>query len=267
MGSVELNEAAERVIVALDGLKLAEALDLVKVVGPRAFTIKVHDLVDWNGPDVVRQLKVSGARRVWVDHKVIDTPLTALERVQALTAAGANFISVMADSEVDAMGDAVQGRADYFFEAADAGSLDVSVAAADGTGGSGIVAVTVLTSLGEEQAHLLYGQPTRAAVLYRVRLAKLAGVKHVVCSPRELGMLAERRELAGMDSFVTGIRSAGEEPRDHKWFDTPTAAIKAGKDRVRLVVGSSITEADTRVGAFFGICQEIASALAGRKER
>ena len=264
--SVKLHEAGQCVIIAADELDLERTLELARAIGPAVYAIKVHHLVDRHGPEVVRWLKEHGARRVWVDAKIPDIPNTVAKRVQAITAAGANFITVMASAEVDAMVAAIAARAQYFAQAASEGALDVSVAAADGAGGSGIVAVTVLTSLDEEQAHLLYGQPARAAVLYQARLAKLAGVKHVVCSPRELDLLVKRRELEGMDFFVPGIRPAGKAAGDQKRFDTPTAAIKAGRGRVRLVIGRAITEASDPATAVFDICEEVATAVAERRE-
>ena len=47
---------------------------------------------------------------------------------------------------------------------------------------SEVLAVTVLTSLEENEAHLIYGSPSKAKVLQFARDAKAAGCDGIVCS-------------------------------------------------------------------------------------
>lgn len=227
----------ERIIVALDGLGADESLMLVREIGG-VYAVKIHDLWDREGPGVVQVLKDAGAPRVWVDLKFKDIPNTVGLRARAVRDAGADIVTVHASGEIEMMQAALEH------------------------GPSEIFAVTVLTSLSEEQAHLLHGQPSKAAVLYMARLAKLAGVHSVVCSPQEVGVLVKRPELEGMEFIVPGIRPAGAETADQKRVNTPAAAIKAGASR--LVVGRPVTQADDPIRALDQIAEEIASAMEGK---
>jgi orotidine-5'-phosphate decarboxylase len=207
------------------------------------YAVKIHNLWDQHGPDVVKWLRGAGAKRVMVDLKLDDIPRTVKRRAHAIAQAGADILTVKASAEVDAMRAAVEGAKEG------GGEREVQ-----------IVAVTVLTSLTEEMAHLLHGQPAKAAALYLARLAALAEVHAIVCSPHEVGALTKRWELRDLEFWTPGIRSAGKDAGDQKRFDTPGAAIKAGA--TRLVIGSQITEAPNPVAALAELETEIAQAVA-----
>lgn len=224
----------QRVILALDELTLDEALDLVSKISPRVYGVKVHNIVDQHGPSVVKQLLQAGARRVWVDAKLHDIPNTVRLRANAIMKSGADIITVHASGEIEMM-----------------------IAAVEGGHPSKIFAVTVLTSLGEEQTEL-YGQSSKAAVLYFARLAKLAKVHGIVCSPQEVGVLSKRPELQGLEFVVPGIRSAGKDAGDQKRVGTPFTATKDGA--TCLVVGRQITQASDPIAALDELEQEIAEA-------
>ncbi len=222
----------EKIILAADELTFDQCLDLASKIGSRVHAIKVHNVFDLQGPSVVKQLREAGAQRVWVDAKLHDIPNTVRLRAKAIANSGADILTVHASGEIEMMMAAVE------------------------SGPAEIFAITVLTSLGEEQAHLLYGQPSKAAVLYLARLAKLAGVHGIVCSPKEVGILAKRPELKGLKFVTPGIRSAGKNAEDQQRVDTPAAAIKAGV--TLLVVGRKITQASDPVAALEELEAEIA---------
>ena len=187
--------AAGRIVIALDGLKKERCWELVSQLmkssaPPRTF--KIHDLWDREGPQVVRELVRAGAPWVWADLKLKDIPVTVGHRARAVRDAGATMLTVHASGGVEMMQSAVENGPPW------------------------ILAVTALTSLSEEEVHLLHGQPVKAAVLYQARLAKLAGVRGIVCSPQEVAVLAERPELKGLEFFTPGIRPAGQDAADQK---------------------------------------------------
>ncbi|OGE82813.1 MAG: orotidine 5'-phosphate decarboxylase [Candidatus Doudnabacteria bacterium RIFCSPLOWO2_01_FULL_44_21] len=223
----------ERVILAADELSLEQCTRLVGEIGDRIYAVKVHNLYDKEGPGVVQLLRKAGASRVWVDAKLHDIPNTVKLRAQAIADSGADIVTVHASGEIEMMMAALES-------------------------GITVYAITVLTSLDEEQAHLLHGQPTKAQVLYLARLAKLAGVHGVVSSPKEVGILAKRPELKGLELVTPGIRSAGKDAGDQKRVDTPTAAIKTGS--TRLVVGRQLTASDDPVRALDELEQELVQA-------
>lgn len=222
--------ADSKIILAADELSLEKCLELGPLVGERLYAIKVHNLFDQYGPAVVERLRQSGYVRVWVDAKLHDIPNTVKNRAQALTQSGADIITVHASGGVDMM------------------------RVATGLGAS-IYAVTVLTSLTEEEVHLMTGQPSKAAVLRLAREAKMAGVNGIVCSAQEVGILAKRPELTGLEFIVPGIRSAGKDAADQKRVGTPTQAIFDGA--TRLVIGRQITGAPDPIAAISQIQDEI----------
>ncbi|OHA91345.1 MAG: orotidine 5'-phosphate decarboxylase [Candidatus Zambryskibacteria bacterium RIFCSPHIGHO2_01_FULL_49_18] len=227
---------ASRIILAADELTLDQCLDLASKVGDRVHAIKIHNLYDRAGAIAVQQLRDAGARRVWVDAKLHDIPNTVKLRAKAIAESGADILTVHASGEIEMMMAAVEG------------------------GPSEIYAITVLTSLGEEQAHLLFGQPSKAGALYLARLAKLAGVHGVVCSPKEVGILAKRPELQGLKFITPGVRSTGKATDDQKRVDTPAGAIASGA--THLVIGRQITQAADPVEALHQIEMEISPTMA-----
>lgn len=223
-----------RINVALDRMGKLACVQLTSRVGARTYAFKIHSLWDTEGPGVVEVLKREGAERVWVDLKLHDTPDTVADRAKAVRDAGGDILTVHA-----------------------AGGVEMMMAAIE-NGPPEIYAITVLTSLSEEEVHLLTGQPAKAAVLTRARLAMLAGLSNVVCSPNEVNLLSKRLELKGLTRTTPGIRLVGQAKGQQERFDTPEAAIKNGADR--LVLGSSVTKAENPVAAFDAIEAEIAKA-------
>jgi orotidine-5'-phosphate decarboxylase len=109
---------------------------------------------------------------------------------------------------------------------------------------TGVLAVTVLTSIGEEQ---LTGIGLRAGIGEQVRLlailAAAAGAEGVVCAPGEAPVVKE----ASRDLMVVtpGIRLADGDLHDQRRVMTPGAAASAGADY--LVIGRAITASDDPV--------------------
>lgn len=224
-----------RINVALDRMGKYGCVQLTSRIGARAYAFKIHSLWDTEGPGIVEVLKKEGAGRVWVDLKLHDTPDTVADRAKAVRDAGGDILTVHAKGEVEMMMAAVEN------------------------GPPEVYGITELTSLMEEQVHLMSGNPAKASVLYLARLVKLAGAHGIVCSPNEVGLIAKRPELKGLIRTTPGIRLVGQAKGQQARFDTPEAAIKNGADR--LVLGSSVTKAEDPAAAFDAIEAEIAKAL------
>lgn len=112
-----------------------------------------------------------------------------------------------------------------------------------------ILAVTVLTSISDEilQNELGVDRTSLEHAVELAKLAKSAGCKGVVCSPREAMAI---KEACGED-FVTvtpGIRFKEEAKGDQKRVATPAFANIIGSDYI--VVGRSITAAQDKVAAY-----------------
>lgn len=238
-----------RIILAADGLTLEQTARITKAIGPRLYAIKVHDLLDQYGPIVIDRLKREGARRVWADLKLHDIPNTVGLRARRLIEDGADIITVHASGGIEMMQAAVR----------QAGVIDGQrerTGSGDGTRYE-VYAVTVLTSLIEEDAHLTFGHSARAAALKLARDAQLAGVHGIVCSAHEVALLSQRPELAGLKFITPGVRSPGADAADQKRVDTHANAIKNGA--THLVVGRKFTEASDPIAVLDQIETEIAA--------
>src|SRR5689334_17776634 len=117
----------DKIIVALDGMTRSEALELATALKGSVWGFKVNDLLIQCGLEIVRELKKFGG--VFADPKLSDIPNTVGNSVRVLAAAGADLITVHAS--------------------ASAASLKAAVAEA---GPSRILAITVLTSMSDEDS-------------------------------------------------------------------------------------------------------------------
>jgi orotidine-5'-phosphate decarboxylase len=110
-----------------------------------------------------------------------------------------------------------------------------------------VFAVTVLTSLEESNANLIFGAPSKAKVLQFARDANSAGVNGIICSPQELELLGKQKELSHLLKITPGVRPAWAPTNDQKRVMTPGGAIAAGA--IAVVVGRPITQPPKEVGS------------------
>lgn len=230
-----------RVIVALDVDDLDKASALIALVAPHAFCVKLglEILTSVGAPRAVRFIQEL-AGGVFFDGKFNDIPNTVGKVSKAASALGVKMFNVHASAGIEAMMAAVANK-----------------------GQALVLTVTVLTSLEENNAHLIFGKPSKAKVLQFARDAKLAGCDGIICSPQELELVRKQKELAGLLTIVPGVRPAGTAAGDQKRVMTPGEAIKAGADY--LVIGRPITDPPKEVGtpdvAIRMINEEIEEAL------
>jgi orotidine-5'-phosphate decarboxylase len=114
-------------------------------------------------------------------------------------------------------------------------------AAAEALPDARIVAVTVLTSLGEADLDDIgMTGPVRDAARRLAVLAVESGAQGLVCSPQEVA--AVRAEVGDDILLITpGVRPAGADAHDQARVATPEEALRAGADM--LVIGRPITGA------------------------
>jgi orotidine-5'-phosphate decarboxylase len=131
-------------------------------------------------------------------------------------------------------------------------------AAAFGPNRPRIVAVTTLTSLGQEDfIDLGISRTVSDQALRLTELALKCGIDGVVTSVLEAAAL--RQEFGPKPILVTpGIRPAGSDIGDQKRVATPAVAVKAGASY--LVVGRPIMEASDRAAASRSIQAELDQA-------
>jgi orotidine-5'-phosphate decarboxylase len=135
----------------------------------------------------------------------------------------------------------------WMFNVMASGEVDMMMATAAQANRSRVAAVTVLTSLDDEEAFLAHGSPTAAKVLQYARNAKLAGIKILICSPLEAAMIAKHPEVADLLVFTPGIRPEWSASVGQSRFTTPRQAIHAGATCV--IVGSPVTNPPDVIGS------------------
>jgi orotidine-5'-phosphate decarboxylase len=224
-----------KIIVALDFPQAAQALTLAKKLDPAKCRVKVgKELFTAAGPQLIEQLQRRGFE-VFLDLKFHDIPNTVAQACKAAAALGVWMVNVHA----------LGGR--RMMEAARNALADVAHRPK-------LVAVTILTSMAQEDLH---GIGINASPAHMVEL--LAGLVHdsgldgVVCSAQEAPML--RRELGQDFLLVTpGIRPANAATDDQLRVVTPGAALGAGASY--LVIGRPITQAPDPLQALQEIIRE-----------
>ena len=235
-GGVSPRDVSDRMIVALDVGSPAAARQLVAALGPAASFYKIGiQLVFAGGLPLVEELLDAG-KRVFLDVKLLDIDNTVAGGVTSIAQMGVTLTTIHAYPK--AMRAAVQAKP---------------------AGGPGLLAVTVLTSMDDDDLRAA-GYPASAAALVAARAAdaRAAGMDGVVCSPQEIGAV---RAAIGADMLIVtpGIRPAGSSAGDQRRITTPGEAIGAGADY--LVVGRPVIAAPDPRRAADAIVAEIEAAL------
>jgi orotidine-5'-phosphate decarboxylase len=222
-----------RVAVALDTPDRDEFDQWCRFFGPRVGVLKVGLECFYRfGSSAVEEARRHAAA-LFLDLKLHDIPNTVAGAVASVRSLGADLITVHA--------------------AGGSPMLEAAVAAA---GETRILAVTLLTHLGDaELAELDLHGPGMERVKNWALLARRSGCAGVVSSPRELESL--RPALAPPFLLVTpGIRPSGSGHDDQRRVATPAEALAGGSDL--LVIGRPLTRASDPEAALDRLAREIA---------
>ena len=207
------------VAVALDAPDLETAARWAALVTPHVSTVKVGlELYLRYGPQVVATVRGANRVSVFLDLKLHDIPATVAGAARAVSRLRPDVLTVHA-----------------------AGGADVIRAAVDAAPGTMVAAVTVLTSLGDDDlGQIGMAGSVPDAVLRLAALSVAAGAQGLVCSPREVS--AVRSEVGPDVTLITpGVRPAGAEAYDQARVATPEEAVLAGADL--LVLGGPSSRA------------------------
>jgi orotidine-5'-phosphate decarboxylase len=228
----------ECIYVALDTPDTAKALELAKQLTGHVGGVKLgKEFFVANGPEGVRALAEVGMP-IFLDLKFHDIPNTVAGAIRSALPLSPSILNVHACGGSEMMRKAR--------------------AALDEVSGKKpmLIAVTVLTSLGDDDLHELGVDKTAEdQVVHLASLTKSCGLDGVVCSPREIKPI---RAVCGPDFklVVPGIRPTWAATGDQKRITTPADAIRDGADY--LVIGRPITGADDPVAAAKRIADELA---------
>ena len=226
----------QRLIVALDVPNIYEAKSLVDKLGSTVEFYKIglelattrdyFDLLNW---------LTNQGKSVFADLKLYDVPATVSAAVRQLRDTGATFLTVHGDKSI-------------------------MEAAASEKGDLQILAVTVLTSMDNEDLKQMgIGLDVEDLVLERAKLAISCGCDGVIASGLEVQTL--RQTLGNEATIVTpGIRPADSSAiDDQKRIVTPKSAFEDGTNYI--VVGRPIRNAIDPKSMAETIQAEIAAAI------
>ena len=229
-------KADPRLIVPLDLPSVAEAREMVATLGDSISFYKVglELFAGGDGMTLARELKAAG-KQVFLDWKLHDIGTTVQRSAAVLAGSGCDFLTVHGEPQV--MASAVRGR---------------------GTSGLKILAVTVLTSLSDEDLHEVgYHETVRALVERRIHQAIETGCDGVVASPHEAALA---RALGGKDFLVVtpGVRPDWSAKNDQARAATPLDALRNGASHI--VCGRPITAANDPEAAARRVAIEMSAA-------
>ncbi len=207
------------IAVALDGPDLATVTAWAAAAGPHVSTMKIGlETFLRDGDAAVLAAREASGRGIFLDLKLHDIPNTVAGAARSVAHLAPDYLTVHA-----------------------AGGARMIEAAVQALPGTRVTAVTVLTSMTEDDLDAvgLLG-PALAAARRLALLAVSAGARAIVCSPREVAAI--RAEVPDDIVLVTpGVRPAGSDAGDQARVATPEQARADGADL--LVVGRPITAA------------------------
>jgi len=217
------------IIVALDVPTLEAAAALAARIGDAVGGVKVGmELFYAEGP---RAVEAFADRDVFLDLKLHDIPTTVGRAVRSLAPLGVEILNVHA-----------------------LGGTAMMEAANEQKGATKIIAVTILTHLGDPALKEIGLPPVAEAIPHLASLAKDSGCDGVVCAPQDIP--AVRAACGPAFLIVTpGVRPAGSDKDDQARTMTPREAIDAGADR--LVIGRPISRAPDPRAAAGSILKEL----------
>ncbi|MFH2135086.1 MAG: orotidine-5'-phosphate decarboxylase [Pseudomonadota bacterium] len=224
-----------KIIVALDYPQAESALALAERLEPNLCRLKVgKELFTSAGPQLVEKLQQRGFE-VFLDLKFHDIPNTTAQACKAAASLGVWMVNVHALGGRKMMETAREALVHHVQRPK-------------------LIAVTILTSMAQEDLHGIGIQDSPAQMVSRLaQLTRDSGLDGVVCSAQEAATL---RQQCGEDfCLVTpGIRPANAAANDQSRIMTPQAALQAGSSY--LVIGRPITQAPDPLQALQDILKE-----------
>ena len=224
------------IILALDADEISKAADWINATKDSIDIYKVGlEFFLKFGASGIAELRKNGDFEIFLDLKLHDIPNTVANSVKSISQLKPKFLTVHAS-----------------------GGREMVTAAALADPSIAITAVTILTSLSDEElGELGFASNAEQSAVALAKIAVTAGAKAIVCSPFEAGAI--RSAVGdGVTLITPGVRPVGSAAGDQKRFMTPVQAIEAGANY--LVIGRPITgqpSLDTMADAAAAILKSI----------
>tara|TARA_B100000900_G_C20566298_1_gene711259 strand:- start:638 stop:1300 length:663 start_codon:yes stop_codon:yes gene_type:complete len=202
------------IIVAIDEISFSKASAIVDKLDHKKCMIKVGS-VAFNscGHKLIAYASEKGFG-IFLDLKLHDIPNTVQKSIEGLISLPIKMLTIHTSGGKEMMMAAMQAVKETNIK---------------------IFGVTALTSLGDQDTNEIFRRNASKQVEVMLDLAQSSGIHGVVCSPKELDLVSQRKSLL---SITPGIR-LHESDDDQKRVMTPKEAIKLGADYI--VIGRPIT--------------------------
>ncbi len=224
------------IILALDADEISKAADWINATKDSIDIYKVGlEFFLKFGASGIAELRKNGDFEIFLDLKLHDIPNTVANSIKSISQLKPKFLTVHAS-----------------------GGREMVTAAALADPSIAITAVTILTSLSDEElGELGFASNAEQSAVALAKIAVTAGARAIVCSPFEVGAI--RSAVGdGVTLITPGVRPVGSAAGDQKRFMTPAQAIEAGANY--LVIGRPITgqpSLDTMADAAAAILKSI----------
>jgi orotidine-5'-phosphate decarboxylase len=204
------------IIVAVDETQLDSFKQIVDSLDSNLCMIKVGS-VSFNaiGHEAIQYVASKGFE-IFLDLKLHDIPNTVKKSIEGLISLPISMMTIHTSGGLEMMKIAINAVKDTNIK---------------------IFGVTALTSLSDEDTHVIFKRTASDQVAAMLDLAQEAKIDGVVCSPHELDLVVARKSLL---SITPGIRLSESED-DQSRVMTPNDAISKGANHI--VIGRPITNA------------------------
>ena len=208
----------KKIFIACDTNKISTAKKIINSTRTNKINIGYKfGLEFWNsknGRSFISKLK---NKVIFADLKLLDIPNTCRSAIKSIKdIKNINYLTVHVS-----------------------GGLEMLKTIKSASGKIKILGVTTLTSLDNKALKQIgYKKNVKQLVLHQAKLAKLAKLNGIICSPHEVKFL--KKICKGMEIITPGIRLKGDKAQDQKRITTPKEAFKNGA--TSIVIGRSITK-------------------------
>ena len=208
----------KRIFIACDTNKISTAKKIINSTRTNKINIGYKfGLEFWNsknGRSFISKLK---NKVIFADLKLLDIPNTCRSAIKSIKdIKNINYLTVHVS-----------------------GGLEMLKTIKSVSGKIKILGVTTLTSLDNKALKQIgYKKNVKQLVLHQAKLAKLAKLNGIICSPHEAKFL--KKICKGMEIITPGIRLKKDKAHDQKRITTPKEAFKNGA--TSIVIGRSITK-------------------------
>jgi orotidine-5'-phosphate decarboxylase len=212
-----MNKSLSPIILALDTPGLDTARQWIESTNKVISLYKTGlEFFLKHGEAGIKLLREAGDFDLFLDLKLHDIPNTVASATKAIADINPRFLTVHAS-----------------------GGKDMVSAAVNAAPHIDITAVTILTSLSENDlGEIGYAHDALQAAVNLAKLSVCAGARAIVCSPLEVSAI--RNAVGDTPTIITpGVRPAGSDLGDQNRVMTPADAIAAGS--TYLVIGRPIT--------------------------